>query len=207
MEPKGPKMEPKGSKREPKGTKMEPKGAKREPKGDQNALKSSPPRAGCWPPQGRVEVLRVPRVSFPHAPFPRSRSGFCSILFFSRWIPSWIPPFPSLVGRVLVTLRPPLWLKLGVRLDLQKTRPKNITKKKINPDLVLPKKVPFFGRQGREREGSRMESSYKKKRIVKNQTYCGKGCMLEGSTQTVTEAQHAPASGLTRPGAEFLDVF
>ena len=43
------------------------------------------------------------RVTFPHAPFPRSRSGFCSILFFSRRIPSWIPPFPSLVGRFLVT--------------------------------------------------------------------------------------------------------
>ena len=30
-------------------------------------------------------------------------SPFCNILFFYRRIPSWIPPFPSLVGRVLVT--------------------------------------------------------------------------------------------------------
>ena len=59
------------------------------------------PTAGaCW----HWECLRV---SFPHAPFPRSRSGFCSILFFSRRIPSWIPPFPSLVGRFLVTFLAP----------------------------------------------------------------------------------------------------
>ena len=30
---------------------------------------------------------------------------FAIFFFFSRRIPSWIPPFPSLVGRVLVTLR------------------------------------------------------------------------------------------------------
>ena len=47
------------------------------------------PTAGaCW---NWVTVLRV---SFPHAPFPRSRFGFCNILFFSKRIPSWIPPFP-----------------------------------------------------------------------------------------------------------------
>ena len=59
------------------------------------------------------------RVSFPHAPFPRSRSGFCSILFFSRRIPSWIPPFPSLVGRFLATFWQHFahfWLKVGCRV-------------------------------------------------------------------------------------------
>ena len=59
-------------------------------------------------PAERVGVRSVLRVSFPHAPFPRSRFGFCNILFFSRRIPSWIPPFPSLVGRFLVTFGPPL---------------------------------------------------------------------------------------------------
>ena len=63
------------------------------------------PRAVCGPPQGRVDLGSVCGLPFQHAPFPRSRSGFGSILFFSRRIPSWIPPFPSLVGRFLVTLR------------------------------------------------------------------------------------------------------
>ena len=63
------------------------------------------PRAGRGPAE-RVEIRKCLRVSFPHAPFPRSRFGFCNILFFSRRIPSWIPPFPSLVGRILVTFWP-----------------------------------------------------------------------------------------------------
>ena len=62
-------------------SKRNQKGAKGEPNGDQNAFKSSPPgraqpaRGACW-------AWKCLRVSFPHAPFPRSRSGFCSILFF-----------------------------------------------------------------------------------------------------------------------------
>ena len=74
------------------------------------------PRAACGPPQGRVGLRSVCGLPFQHAPFPRSRSGFCSILFFSRRIPSWIPPFPSLVGRFLVTfwlVCAQCWLKLG----------------------------------------------------------------------------------------------
>ena len=67
------------------------------------------PRAGRSPPAERVDLRSVCGLPFQHAPFPRSRSGFCSILFFSRRIPSWIPPFPSLVGRVLVTF----WLPFG----------------------------------------------------------------------------------------------
>ena len=65
------------------------------------------PRAALGPAE-RVDVRSVLRVSFPHAPFPRSRSVFCNILFFSKRIPSWIPPFPSLVGRFLVTFCAPL---------------------------------------------------------------------------------------------------
>ena len=41
-----------------------------------------------------------------------------------------------------------------------------------------------------------MESSYKKKELLQNRTYCRKGCMQEGNTQTVTLCQHAPAAGL-----------
>ena len=39
------------------------------------------PRAALGPAE-RVGVRSVLRVSFPHAPFPRSRFGFCNILFF-----------------------------------------------------------------------------------------------------------------------------
>ena len=66
------------------------------------------PRAGRSPPRSVLTLGRSLRVSFPHAPFPRSRSVFCNILFFSRRIPSWIPPFPSLVGRFLATFCAPL---------------------------------------------------------------------------------------------------
>ena len=79
-----------------------PEVSQREPKGSRREAKIRP-RAACGPPQGRVELRSVCGLPFQHAPFPRSRSGFCSILFFSRRIPSWIPPFPSLVGRFLVT--------------------------------------------------------------------------------------------------------
>ena len=43
----------------------------------------------------------------------------------------------------------------------------------------------------------------KKKNIAKTRPTAGKGCMREGYTQTVTQAQHAPAVGRTRPGGEF----
>ena len=94
---------PTWSQQGPKWSQKGPTLTKRAPKGDQKTSKNSPPgraqpaRGACW------DSVAVLRVSFQHAPLPRSRSGFCSILFFSRRIPSWIPPFPSLVGRVLVT--------------------------------------------------------------------------------------------------------
>ena len=48
------------------------------------------------------------RVSFPHAPFPRSRSGFCNILFF--FLGGFHPgsPLSPLVGRFLGTFCAPL---------------------------------------------------------------------------------------------------
>ena len=79
--------------------------------------RDSPP-GRALPAAERVELRKCLRVSFPHAPFPRSRSGFCSI-FFSRRIPSWIPPFPSLVGRFLATFLQhfaQFWLKVGCRV-------------------------------------------------------------------------------------------
>ena len=57
------------------------------------------PRAGWGPPQGRVGIRCVCGVSFQHAPFPAVNLVFAVFFFFSRRIPSWIPPFPSLVGR------------------------------------------------------------------------------------------------------------
>ena len=80
-EPKGTQREPKGAKSEPAGAKSEPTGAKREPKVSQIQHKIRP-RAVCGPPQGRVELGSVCGLPFQHAPFPRSRSGFCNILFF-----------------------------------------------------------------------------------------------------------------------------
>ena len=117
-EPRDTKSEPKGTQREPKGAKSEPAGAKSEPTGAKREPKVSQirPRAVCGPPQGRVGLGSVCGLPFQHAPFPRSRSGFCSILFFSRRIPSWIPPFPSLVGRFLATFWQHFahfWLKVG----------------------------------------------------------------------------------------------
>ena len=49
--------------------------------------------------------------------------------------------------------------------------------------------------------------SRKKKNIAKTKPTAGKGCMREGNTQTVTEVQHAPAVGRTRPGGEFRAHF
>ena len=46
-------------------------------------------------------------------PFPAVGLVFAVFFFFSRRIPSWIPPFPSLVGRFLVTLRA-LLVEIGV---------------------------------------------------------------------------------------------
>ena len=74
--------------------------------------RAQPARGACW------DWVTVLRVSFPHAPFPRSRSGFCSILFFSRRIPSWIPPFPSLVGRLICTFWRPFGWKWVVVFSL-----------------------------------------------------------------------------------------
>ena len=113
-----PNCSQKGSKMEPRVAKWEPRRAKWEPKVSQNRSQNSPPgrlrptAGACWP-------WKCLRVTFPHAPFPRSRSGFCSILFFSRRIPSWIPPFPSLVGRFLATFWQHFahfWLKVGCRV-------------------------------------------------------------------------------------------
>ena len=42
----------------------------------------------------------------------------------------------------------------------------------------------------------------KKKNTAKTRPTAGKGCMREGNTQTVTQCQHAPAVGRTRPGGE-----
>ena len=42
----------------------------------------------------------------------------------------------------------------------------------------------------------------KKKNTAKTRPTAGKGCMREGNTQTVTDPQHAPAVGRTRPGGE-----
>ena len=83
------------------GAKADQMGAKSEPK----SIPKFAPGPCAAHRRGVLGLGHSLRVTFPHAPFPRSRSGFCSILFFSRRIPSWIPPFPSLVGRFLVTLR------------------------------------------------------------------------------------------------------
>ena len=59
-----------------------------------------------------------------------------------------------------------------------------------------------IGRQGGKggiQDGILLE---KKKNIAKTRPTAGKGCMREGYTQTVTESQHAPAVGRTRPGGE-----
>ena len=66
------------------------------------------PRAVCGPPQGRVDLRSVCGLPFQHAPFPRSRSVFAIFFFFSRRIPSWIPPFPPcrpIFGHLLATVR------------------------------------------------------------------------------------------------------
>ena len=92
------KMLPKGAKMEPEGPNLAQNGAEREPK---NIDKFTPGpdavrRGACWP-------WKCLRVSFQHAPFPAVNLLFAIFFFFPRRIPSWIPPFPSLVGRVLVT--------------------------------------------------------------------------------------------------------
>ena len=74
------------------------------------------PRAVCGPPQGRVELRSVCVFPSRMHPFPAVGLVFAVFFFFSRRIPSWIPPFPSLVGRFLVTFWPHcahFWLKLG----------------------------------------------------------------------------------------------
>ena len=120
-EPRDTKSEPKGSQREPKGAKSEPAGAKSDPTGPKREPKVTQfaPGPCAAHRRGVLGLGHSLRVSFPHAPFPRSRSGFCSILFFSRRIPSWIPPFPSLVGRFLATFWQhfaQFWLKVGCRV-------------------------------------------------------------------------------------------
>ena len=119
-EPRDTKSEPKGTQREPKGPKSEPAGAKSDPTGAKREPKVSQirPRAGRSPPRSVLSFGHSLRVTFPHAPFPRSRSGFCSILFFSRRIPSWIPPFPSLVGRLICTFWRPFGWKWVVVFSL-----------------------------------------------------------------------------------------
>ena len=96
------------------------KRVQREPKWNQKATNmylKIRPRAALGPAE-RVDIGSVLRVSFPHAPFPRSRFGFCNILFFSRRIPSWIPPFPSLVGRLICTFWRPFGWKWVVVFSL-----------------------------------------------------------------------------------------
>ena len=107
--------------RAPKWAKGHQKWAKREPKGTKRELKVSKirPRAVCGPPQGRVEIgsqsacnlpactLSLP-AGFLSAGFLSSRKVFAICLFFSRRIPSWIPPFPpcrSFFGHLLATVR------------------------------------------------------------------------------------------------------
>ena len=68
---------------------------------------------------------------------------------------------------------------------------KTTTQKQPKVSAGLPK----YDRQGRGREGSRMESFYKKKE------YCKKG-----NTQDTYQCQHA-LSVAARPGGEFFDAF
>ena len=69
-------------------------------------MKNSPPGQGAARPQGRVGLRSQSSVlPFQHASFSCSKSGFAIFfVFFSRRIPCWIPPVPSLSGRILVTL-------------------------------------------------------------------------------------------------------
>ena len=60
-------------------------------------------------------------------------------------------------------------------------------------------KIDRQGGKGGIQDGILLE---KKKNIAKTRPTAGKGCMREGYTQTVTESQHAPAVGRTRPGGE-----
>ena len=112
---------PKRSQRDPKWSQGAPKGCQKGAKGSQMGAQRRPkfaPGPGAARPRS-VLTFGVPACFLPActlSPHPRSRSGFCDMLFFSRRIPSWIPPFPSLVGRVLVTFWPHcahFWLKVG----------------------------------------------------------------------------------------------
>ena len=85
----------------------------------------------------------------------------------------------------------------------KKTLPKNITKK-LHPTCNQKgakgdQKTTDKGGKGRD---PGWNPPRKKKNIAKNRPTAGKGCMREGNTQTVTECQHAPAVGRTRPGGE-----
>ena len=62
----------------------------------------------------------------------------------------------------------------------------------------MPKNRPTRG----ERGDPGWNPPRKKKNTAKTRPTAGKGCMREGYTQTVTESQHAPAVGRTRPGGE-----
>ena len=82
-------------------------------------------------------------------------------------------------------------IKKRIKKHIKQLNKKN-TKTQPKGSQKVTKTRPTREGKGGIQDGILLE----KKRMLRNETYCGKGCMQEGNTQTVTEGQHAPASGL-----------
>ena len=83
------------------------------------------------------------------------------------------------------------------------------THRKIN-DPLSTKRAPKGDQKTTDKGGKGRDPGWnppRKKNTAKTRPTAGKGCMREGYTQTVTESQHAPAVGRTRPGGEFVEGF
>ena len=85
-----------------------------------------------------------------------------------------------------------------------KNAPKKHTKKKTpKPNQKWAKVWPKHDRQGREREGSRMESSFKKKECCETKPTAGKGACWKETRRLWPNPNTPLRRASTRPGGEF----
>ena len=85
-----------------------------------------------------------------------------------------------------------------------KTLQKNTPQKKTpKPNQKWAKVWPKHDRQGREREGSRMESSFKKKECCETKPTAGKGACRKETRRLWPNANTPLRRASTRPGGEF----